>query len=778
MSPPKARISHSIGKLYGRDTELKVLRNALERAKESGRPAGLVFVSGNSGTGKSTLIEHAFQGEESCIFGLGKFDQRRDPKPFAELFRCLSDMCQRLSQSQEKEKYAERLQTQLNQDEISSLENSIPGFADAAGIHHGLIKKDVGSSRSLKSTGVRQSIIKDGLEQLKYTLRLFLRVISSPTRPIVMYLDDLHWIDPSTMIVLKSLWSDPELQNIVFVGSYRDNEITDDHMLRQWILQSHTRSDDDSSIIQITIGNLQVEHVNNLLAESFKVDHGVAELADLIYNRTNGNAFHMLQLLDYMQDEDLLEYSNVQFCWIWDIVKIRNQTVLSDNLVDIVGVKLNRLSSDVQTCVSLCSYLGFRIDEEILYSVKNVMISDHQVLDLAGALETAMAEGLLEQLCEKRLKFVHDKIHQAALQLIPNEKDQQRVYYTIGQSLYQTYELGVKDQLDDARDHVVFLCAHLLNLGSNELSQTDGFRTKVSELNYRAGERAAVLSAFLPSLDYLQAGIDLLDPKRCWLDHYDLTLKLYTSLAEMCYCTGQIDRHKLAVDLVLQNAKSVDDRIRVYLVSLQNYSGQDQYQELVDTAVKFLDELGEGIPAKPSRLQVLRAYLRTKRKLAAMSDENILALPLMTDERKAVAVHVLCEMLITADNEKPILLIAMATLRSIELTLEYGLAPYSALAFTMIGVMFASSSFAGIKLGCRLSRLATSILQVLGDNETAGRVMVYQIALGHWAEPLSGCTDKCIHGHQLGMRSGDLQSAYVSSLEAGNLPNEQPTIYD
>ena len=758
MSPPKTRISHSIGKLYGRDTELKGLRDALWRAKESGHPAELVFVSGHSGTGKSTLIEHAFQGE-ACIFGAGKFDQRRDPKPFAELFRCLSDMCQGLTKSKEKEEYAERLQKQFHQDEIFSLDNLIPGFADAAGVN-GLLKKDVGSSRSLKSTGGRQST-KDGLEQLKYTLRLFLRVISSPTRPVVMYLDDLHWIDPSTMIVLKSLMSDPELQNIVFIGSYRDNEITDDHMLRQWI-QSSSRS--DYSPIQITIGNLQVKHVTNLLAESLNVDD-VAELADLIYNRTNGNAFHMLQLLDYMQDEELLEFSYVQFCWIWDIVKIRDQTVLSDNLVDIVGVKLNRLSSEVQACVSLCSYLGFRIDEEILYSVKNVIFSDHQVLDLAGALETAMAEGLLERLREKRLKFVHDKIHQAALMLIPNEKDQQRLYYSIGQSLYQTYELGVKDQLDDARDHVVFLCAHLLNLGSNELSKTDGFRTKLSELNYRAGERAAVLSAFLPALDYLQAGIDLLDSERCWLDHYDLTLELYTSLAEMCYCTGQIERHKLAVDLVLQNAKSVDDRIRAYLVSLQNYSGQDQYQELVDTAVKFLDELGEGIPANPSRLQVLRTYLRTKRKLAAMSDEDILALPLMTDKRKAVAVHVLCEMLITADNEKPILLLAMATLRSIELTLEYGLAPYSALAFTMIGVMFASSSHSGIKLGCRLSMLATSILQALGDNETAGRVMVYQIALRHWTEPLGGCTDKCIQGHQLGMRNGGLKSAQVSCFE-------------
>jgi predicted ATPase len=747
MSPPKMRISHSIGKLYGRETELKVLRGALRRAKESGHPAELVFVSGASGTGKSTLLEHAFQGRE-CIFGSGKFDQRRDPKPFAGLFRCLSGICQGLSQSQGKEEYAERLQKEFKKEEISGLGNLIPGFEDAAGVGI-LLKKDAGSSRSLKSTCLRQSN-KDGLEQLKYTLRLFLRVISSPTRPVLMHLDDLHWIDPGTMIVLKYLLNDPELQNMVFIGSYRDNEITDDHMLRQWI---QSRSD---SPIQINLGNLQVEHVNNLLAESLKVDD-VAELADLIYNRTNGNAFHILQLLDYMQDEELLEFSNFQFFWVWDIVKIRDQTVLSDNLVDIVGVKLNRLPSQVQACVSLCSYLGFRIDEEMLYSVSSV-IPDHQVPDLAGALETAIAEGLLERVREKRLKFVHDKIHQAALQLIPNEKDQQRLYYTIGQSLYQTYGLGVKDRLDDARDRVVFLCAHLLNLGSNELSKTDGFRTKLSELNCQAGERAAVLSAFLPSLDYLQAGIDLLDPERCWLDQYDLTLELYTSLAEMCYCTGHIDRHKLAVEQVLKNAKSVDDRIRVYLVSLQNYSGQDQYQELVDTALKFLDELGEGIAAKPSLFRVHRKYMQTKRKLAAMSDEDIQALPLMSNERKAMAVQVLCEMLITADTEKPMQLVVMASLRSIELTLEYGLAPYSALAFTIIGGLFAML-YSGIKLGCRLSRLATSVLQALDDNETAGRVMVYQCALGHWTEPLGNCTDRCIQGHQLGMRTGDLKSS-------------------
>jgi hypothetical protein len=63
------------------------------------------------------------------------------------------------------------------------------------------------------------------------------------------------------------------------------------------------------------------------------------------------------------------------------------------------------------------------------------------------------------------------------------------------------------------------------------------------------------------------------------------------------------------------------------------------------------------------------------RKLAAISDEDIVPLPSVTKERKAVAVHALCEMLLTADNEKPILWMAMATLRSIELTLAYGLAP-------------------------------------------------------------------------------------------------------
>ena len=391
------------------------------------------------------------------------------------------------------------------------------------------------------------------LEQLKYTLlRLFVKVISSATRPVIMHLDDLHWIDPGTMIVLESMLNAPELlKNMVFTGPYRDNEITDDHMLRRWM---QSRSD---SPIHITTRNLQVEHVNNLLAESLKVDD-VAELADLMYNRTNGNAFHMLQLLDYMQDEELLEFSNVQFCWGWDIANIRDQTVLSDNLVDIVEVKLKRLPSEIQTCISLCSCLGFRIDEEILYSIKNV-IPDHQVLDLAGALETAMAEGVLERLREKRLKFAHDKIYQAALQLIPNEKDQQRLYYTVGQGLYQTYGLEVKDQLDDARDRVVFLCAHMLNLGStSELSKTDGFRNKLSELNYQAGKRAVDASTFLPSLDHLQAGIDLLDSDRCWLDQYDLILKLYTLIAEMCYCTGQIDRHKLAVDQVLQNAKSIN----------------------------------------------------------------------------------------------------------------------------------------------------------------------------------------------------------------------------
>src|SRR5262249_52429987 len=62
-------------------------------------------------------------------------------------------------------------------------------------------------------------------EQRLYTaLRRFLVLVGTVDHPLVLFLDDLQWVDTTTLKILEQLVAQPELRHVLFVGAYRDND--------------------------------------------------------------------------------------------------------------------------------------------------------------------------------------------------------------------------------------------------------------------------------------------------------------------------------------------------------------------------------------------------------------------------------------------------------------------------------------------------------------------------------------------------------------------------
>jgi len=110
----------------------------------------------------------------------------------------------------------------------------------------------------------------------------------------------------------------------------------------------------------------------------------------------------------------------------------------------------------------------------------------------------------------------------------------------MGKILWAEYGLDDASVLKNLDSRMLFICVDQLNSG-RRLIQDAAFRVHLARLNCEASKRAASLSAFVPSLEYLQNGIALLDPECQWKDHFYLTLELYTSVSEMCFCAGRIE---------------------------------------------------------------------------------------------------------------------------------------------------------------------------------------------------------------------------------------------
>jgi predicted ATPase len=540
--------NHANSKLYGRKEELQVLQEVYQKATLVDEQVQCVFCSGASGTGKSTLIQRAFSTKQ-CLYGSGKFEatQSLQNKPFRALIHCIGEICTRAAarnssntdecNDNEKHSCKKILQNELKEEEIDTLVDVFPEIRNLA------CGSSVGSAfpNTASSATTTSSRSKEGLEKLKYALRLFLRAMACPECPVVLCLDDLHWMDPASLDLLEAILTDTELTNVVFVGSFRTNEETTEDLL-QWIHGSIPKS------TRLEIGDLTINTVEELLQDLLQT-HQVNDLAQLVYSKTHGNIFHVLQLVDYLQSEQLLEYSLSKFQWTWDITRLKEETCLSDNVVAIVSRRLHRLSPQVLSCLQLASCLSFRFDPRLLYTIKDAMESgDESMLikddDVDASLEKAIYAGILERLNERRVKFAHDRIHQAVLGLFGTKEERNRVHLNIGKILWKEYELedaaAVCESLDDRK---LFVCVDQLNIARQLITATD-FRVDLARLNCEASKRAASFSAFVPSLEYLLVGVELLEPQSRWQNHYDLTLELYTSMAEMSFVLDESRRAK------------------------------------------------------------------------------------------------------------------------------------------------------------------------------------------------------------------------------------------
>ena len=149
----------------------------------------------------------------------------------------------------------------------------------------------------------------DGKLRVDYTLQLFARIVSSRSRPIVLHLDDIQHADRYSLDLLQHILGDIKgYSSILFVGSFRSNEIGDEHPgkrcdtghpLQSFIVLLNNKSvngftrkleRNKTSLSNIHLGGIKLSSVNALVSNSLRlVPRYCTQLSREVYRRTDGN---------------------------------------------------------------------------------------------------------------------------------------------------------------------------------------------------------------------------------------------------------------------------------------------------------------------------------------------------------------------------------------------------------------------------------------------------------------------------------------------------------
>ncbi len=112
-------------------------------------------------------------------------------------------------------------------------------------------------------------------------------------------------------------------------------------------------------------------------------------LADLILEKTGGNPFFVNEFLRSLYEAKLLDFDMERGVWLWNLKQLEVQAI-TENIVDLMSLKIRKLQSKTQELLKLASCVGSRFELGIL-----VAVSEHSPSAIMDALREAVAEGLV-----------------------------------------------------------------------------------------------------------------------------------------------------------------------------------------------------------------------------------------------------------------------------------------------------------------------------------------------------------------------------------------------
>jgi predicted ATPase len=731
-------------KLYGRSREIETLLASFERVVASGRPE-LVLVSGYSGIGKSSVVNelHRVLVPTRGLFASGKFDQYKRDIPYATLGQAFQSLIRPFLGKSEAELNAwrEALREALGPNG-QLMVDLVPE-----------LKLIIGEQPPLPDLPPQ-----DAQGRFQLVFQRFIGVFARPEHPLALFLDDLQWLDAATLDLLEDLLTRPDVRHLMLIGAYRDNEVSSAHLLMRKL---EAIRNSGAVVREIILAPLTEGDVRQLISDSLRCEaEPTASLAQLVYQKTAGNPFFAIQFISALAEEELLTFDHSAMEWCWDLDRIHAKGY-TDNVVDLMVEKLNRLSVKTQKTLQLFACVGNSAEYVLLETAYEGLGKD-----LHDNIWEAVRTGLVFR-SEGAYRFLHDRVQEAAYSLIP-EGARGRAHLQIGRLLAsrtEPAEIGGR----------AFEIVNQLNRGSHLITSPDE-RTQVAGLNLIAGRRARLSTAYASAIEYLTVGRALL-AEGDWKHNYELIFGIEYQLAECELLTASTAAAEQRLSMLAERAERVQDIAAVARLRLTLYTTLDRTDRGVEVCLEYLRRGGTDWSPHPTRDQAQREYDRIWSQLGSRSIESIVDLPLMTDPEALAELDVLAEIVTPAEfTDENLLLLVIC--RMVNLSLGHGNTDGSCFAYIYLG-MIAGERFGDYEIGVRFGQLGYDLVEKRGLRRFEARIY---LSLGDlvipWTKHVRTARDLIHRAFDSANQIGDLTFAAYScfSLNANLLAAGDPLV--
>jgi len=310
------------------------------------------------------------------------------------------------------------------------------------------------------------------------SIAVFLKT-ASQRQPLVLVLDDLHWADQPSLMLLQFVARELSGARLLLIGTYRDVELSRQHPLAE-ALGELTR---ERLFQRVLLRGLTEQDVGRFIEMAAGVTPPSA-LVTSVYTQTEGNPLFVTEIVRLLVQEGELGADKVRETDSWTIR-------IPEGVREVIGRRLNRLSQRCNEALTVASILG----REFTMAQLRPLVEDVSEDRLFEVLEEALAARVIEELPQSvgRYQFTHALIQETLTAELSLTR-RVRLHARIAQVLEDLYG-------DDADSHAAELAHHFAE------AQTLTGPKKVVHYSLLAGERALAAYAYEDALAHFERGL-------------------------------------------------------------------------------------------------------------------------------------------------------------------------------------------------------------------------------------------------------------------------------
>jgi signal transduction histidine kinase/serine/threonine protein kinase len=373
-------------KLYGREKEMHFLHDVFK--KVSDRASQLVLVSGYAGTGKTSLVREFKRSlsEKQALFLEGKYDQQCQSIPYTAISQAFHEFVLFVLGQPEEEFNSWKQKLVDASGELGKiLTDIIPG-----------LELIIGRQKEVPNLSGPEAH-----NRFLYEFRRFVQTIIANRNPLVIFLDDLQWVDTASLNFFKGLISGMDLEGLFLIWAFRDNEVYDGHPLDRMMNELEKENID---IYTLTVKNLLKADIVQFVRDTLSPCERVEELSSILFHKTRGNPFFIRRIMKSLHESNYIKFDINAKKWKWDLHAIRVLNI-TDNVVDLLEERLLSLNSDTKNVLTVVACVGRQYVPS-----EGAVVSDQSeyevVQRLNEAAQTLSLETDLKSLLEKIMSIV------------------------------------------------------------------------------------------------------------------------------------------------------------------------------------------------------------------------------------------------------------------------------------------------------------------------------------------------------------------------------------